>query len=139
MDPNPHQQNDNANGWGHWLQQEGDLVVENELIHVNNLADIAVANAVANGLMQHPDQHQNSGSTDNEEEAFYRAQGPPITLELPLPVVTNNRGSFERSLVLHNGNVQALDNDFLVREMARSAGLHQVFGPSPSVECCCSM
>ena len=34
------------NGWGPWLQQEGDLVDENELAEVNNLADIAITNAV---------------------------------------------------------------------------------------------
>lgn len=78
MPPNPPQQVNN-NGWGQWMQQEGELVVENELAAVNNLADAAVANAVANGLMQHPDQPQYSYSVSSETNAFYRAQGPPIT------------------------------------------------------------
>jgi hypothetical protein len=41
---------------GPWLQQEGVLVDENELAHVNHLADQVVANVV----MQHPDHPQDS-------------------------------------------------------------------------------
>lgn len=44
----------NNMGWGQWLQQEGELVGENELAQVNNLANIVVANAIANAVMQHP-------------------------------------------------------------------------------------
>ena len=57
------------NGWGPWLQQEGDLVDENELVDVNNLADTVVAN----GVMQHPNQPQDSASVSSETREFFRA------------------------------------------------------------------
>jgi hypothetical protein len=49
------------------------------------LADAAVANAVANGVMQHPEVPQDSHSVSSDVQAFYRAQGAPVTLELPIP------------------------------------------------------
>jgi hypothetical protein len=72
-------------GWGEWPQQEGELVGDNELNLVNNLANQVVVNAVENGLMQHPDMPQDSRSVSSEATAFFRAQGVPVTLELPLP------------------------------------------------------
>jgi len=57
------------NGWGPWLQQEGDLVDENELAEVNNLADIVVDNVV----MQHPNQPQHNASVSSETIEFFRA------------------------------------------------------------------
>lgn len=72
MPVQPPQQGNNA-GWAPCLQQQGELVGENELMVVNNLADVAVANAVANGLMQHPDQPQESHSVSSEISAFFRA------------------------------------------------------------------
>jgi hypothetical protein len=59
------------------------VVDENEVELINNLADIAVANAVGNGLMQHPEQPQDSSSVSSDTQAFFGAQGAPITLELP--------------------------------------------------------
>jgi hypothetical protein len=38
-------------GWDEWHQQEGELVGDNELNLVNNLANQVVVNAVENGLM----------------------------------------------------------------------------------------
>jgi hypothetical protein len=58
---------------GPWLQQEGVLVDENELAHVNHLADQVVANVV----MQHPDHPQDSLSISSKTSEFFRAQGPP--------------------------------------------------------------
>lgn len=107
------------------------MVRENECAAINNLADIAVANAVANGVMQHPNQPQESHSISSEVRAFYRAQGPPITLELPLPA---DRISAERALTVSRYGAQSFDNDYLIRELANRLGLHQAFGPSPSVE-----
>lgn len=126
--PPPPAQNNN-NGWGPWLQQDGVVVDENELVQVNNLADIAVANAV----MQHPDQPQDSVSVNSEAREFFRAQGPPITLELPLPA-TAGRISADRTLVISRNNVQTFESDYQVRQMAARLGLHASFGPSPSVE-----
>jgi hypothetical protein len=45
--------NNNA-GWGQW-EQQGEIVGNNELNAVNNLADAAVAEADANGLLHHPE------------------------------------------------------------------------------------
>jgi hypothetical protein len=50
-------------GWAEWPQQEGELVAENELNLVNNLANQIVVNAVEDGLMQHPDMPQDSSSS----------------------------------------------------------------------------
>ena len=66
--PPPAAQNVN-NGWGPWLQQEGDLVDENEFVEVNNLVDIAIANVV----MQHPNQPQDSASVSLETREFFKA------------------------------------------------------------------
>jgi hypothetical protein len=115
--------------WEPWPQQEGELVAENELADVQNLADAAVANAVAVGLMQHPDQPQDSHSVSSETNAFFRAQWAPVTLELPLPV-----SSSSRALTVFQQNSITFDSDYLVRELANSLGLHQSFGPVPSVE-----
>lgn len=133
MQPNP-PQHVNNNGGGPWMQQEGELVAENELAAVNNLANAAVANAVANGLMQHPDQPQHSYSVSSETSAFYRAEGTPITLELPLPVVSANRVSTDRTLAVSRYGTQSFESDYQIRELANRLGLHQGFGPSPSVE-----
>lgn len=130
MPPPPPQNN---MGWGQWLQQEGNLVGENELANVNNLANMAIANAVANGIMQQPDQPQDSVSVSSETSAFYRAQGTPITLELPLPAVPTDRSTSDRALVSSN-QVQRFDSDDQIREMANRLGLHQVFSPAPSVD-----
>jgi hypothetical protein len=52
---------------------------------VNNLANNAVAEVVSNGLMMHPDVLEDSRSISSDMSAFFRAQGTPVTLELPLP------------------------------------------------------
>jgi hypothetical protein len=115
--------------WEPWPQQDGELVAENELAEVQNLADAAVANAVAAGLMQHPDQPQDSHSVSSETNAFFRAQGTPVTLELRLPDTSSSR-----ALTVFQQNTMTFDSDYLVRELAKSLGLHQSFGPVPSVE-----
>jgi len=83
------------------------LVDENELAEVNNLADIAVANAV----MQHPKQPQDSASVSSETREFFRAQGHPITLELPLPKSVG-KVLAERALVISPNNVHVFESDF---------------------------
>lgn len=109
-------------------------MAENELVAVNNLADAAVANAIANGIMQHPEHNQASYSVSSETSAFYRAQGLPVTLELPLPAVSADSTSADRTLAVSRYGIQSFDNDYQIRELANSHGLHQGFGPSPSVE-----
>jgi hypothetical protein len=74
-------------GWDEWPQQEGELVGDNELNLVNNLANQAVVNAMENGLMQHPEMPQDSSSVSSEATTFFRAQGVPVTLELPPPLL----------------------------------------------------
>lgn len=92
------------------------------------MADEIVADVIANGLMQHPDQPQESHSVSSGTAEFYRAQGVQVTLELPLLATIDG----SRSLVAA-GHVSNFDNDFLIRELARRLGLHPGFGPSPSV------
>lgn len=54
------------------------MVDENVLAAVDQLAEAAVVN-----MMQHPNQPQNSVSVSSGARSFFRAQGPPITVELP--------------------------------------------------------
>jgi hypothetical protein len=105
-------------------------VEENEVELINNLADIAIADAVGNGLMQHPEQPQDSSSVSSGTQDFFRAQGAPITLELPLP---------ESSSACHTITVPgwievSMQDDYPIRKLAAKLGLHQCFGPSPSIE-----
>lgn len=57
--PQPQPQ-ENIMSWNPWSQQDGAVVDENELAQINNLADNAVANPLANGILQHPEQPQES-------------------------------------------------------------------------------
>jgi hypothetical protein len=97
---------------------------------VNNLADAAVANAVANGVMQHPEVPQDSHSISSDVQAFFRDQGPPVTLELPL----SNDTSASRIVLVTGGRDIAFDDDSSIRKLAARLGIHQCCGPSPSVE-----
>lgn len=126
--PPPPPQNNNQ-GWGHWIQQEGELVAENELAAVDQMAEAAVVNT-----MQHPEHPQHSTSVSSETREFFRAQGPPVTLELPLPATNNGSTNANRVLEITSQNVQSFDSDYQIREMASRLGLHMGFGPSPSVE-----
>lgn len=72
MPPRPTAQNV---GWDQWLQQEGELVEENELQMVNNLANVVVVNAMAAGIMQHPDVPQDSHSISSETTSFSELRG----------------------------------------------------------------
>jgi len=111
--------------------QEGALVGENELAAANNWADMVVANAIANGPMQHPDRPQHSESVSSDVLDFYRAQGAPVTLELPLPT---GSAYADGALFVPGMGTQNFDNDYFVRDLANRLGLHQGFGPSPSVQ-----
>jgi hypothetical protein len=62
-------------GWDQWLQQEGERVEENELQVVNNLANVVVVNAMAVGIMQHPDVPQDSHSISSETTSFSELRG----------------------------------------------------------------
>jgi hypothetical protein len=105
-------------------------VGDNELNLVNNLANQVVVNAIENGLMQHPEIPQDSRSVSSEATAFFKAQGVPITLELPLPP----NGDVLRTSTLPQLTGIEFDSDFLIRQMADRIGLHPGFGPSPSVD-----
>ena len=106
--PPPPPQNNN-DGWGQWIQQEGELVAENELAAVDHLVEIAVANAV----MQHLEHPQHSVSVSSDSRALFRAQGPPVTLELPLPATAAGSSSANRVLELSRYNVQSFNSDFI--------------------------
>jgi hypothetical protein len=75
----------NVGGWAPWPQHNIEGVDDNELNLVNHLANAAMDNAAANGLMQHPEISQDSHSISSDTKAFLKAEGPPVTLELPLP------------------------------------------------------
>jgi hypothetical protein len=106
------------------------VVDENEVELINNLVDIVVANAVGNVLMQHPEQPQDSSSVSSDTQAFFRAQRAPITLELPLPEST----SACRTVAVPGCNEVSMQDDYPIRRLAAKLGLHQCFGPSPSIE-----
>jgi hypothetical protein len=96
---------------------------------VNNLADATVANAVGNGVMQHPEVPQDSNSVSSDVQAFFRAQGAPVTLELPIP----NDASANRIVPVAGGNDIVFEDDSAIRQVAARIGIHQCYGPSPSV------
>jgi hypothetical protein len=96
---------------------------------VNNLADAAVANAVAIGVMQHSEVPQDSHSVSSDVQAFFRAQGAPVTLELPIP----NNASANRVVPVARGNDIVFADDSAIRQIAARIGIHQCFVPSPSV------
>jgi hypothetical protein len=105
-------------------------VGDNELNLINNLANQVVENAVANGLMQHPDIPQDSRSINSGSTTFFRAQGVPVTLELPLP----SNGDVSRTTNLPQLTGIEFDSDFLIRQMADRIGLHPGLGPRPSAD-----
>lgn len=110
--------NNNA-GWGQW-EQQGEIVGNNELNVVNNLADAAVAEADANGLLHHPEQPQDVISDNSEIGSFFRAQDSPITMELPLPSTAN----LNVKVLQVNNHTVSFDNDYRIRELANMLGLH---------------
>jgi hypothetical protein len=80
--------------------------------------------------MQHPEVPQDSHSISNDVQAFFRAQGVPVTLELPLP----NDTSASRIVPVTGGRDIAFEDDSAIRKLAARLGIHQCYGPSPSVE-----
>lgn len=74
----------NPNDWPAWPEQEGEVVDENELAQVQQLAADAVVNAMQQQLAQHPAQPQSTESISSTTRSFFRPQGPPITMEVPL-------------------------------------------------------
>jgi hypothetical protein len=96
---------------------------------VNNLADATVANAVGNGVMQHPEVPQDSNSVSSDVQAFFRAQGAPVTLELPIP----NDASANRIVPVAGGNDIVFEDDSAIRQIVVRIGIHQCYGPSQSV------
>jgi hypothetical protein len=119
----------NLDGWAQWPEPQAEGIDENELYLVNDLANAAVANAIANGVMQHPEVPQDSHSVSNDVQAFFRAQGAPVTLELPIPDNT----SAIRVVPVARGNDIVFEDDSAIRQIAARIGIHQCFGPSPSV------
>jgi hypothetical protein len=93
----------NPGGWVQWPKPQIEEIDENKVNLVNNLADAAVAN----GMMQHPEVPQDSHSISNDVQAFFRAQGAPVTLELPLP----NDTSASRNVPVTGGRDIAFDDD----------------------------
>jgi hypothetical protein len=67
------------NGWLGW-PQEGEVVDQNELQQVQTLVDELIHQA----MLQLPNANQTTESVSSKILDFYRAQGPPIRLELPL-------------------------------------------------------
>lgn len=81
------------------------------------------------GLMQHHDHPQDSHSVSSDVVASFTVEGPPVTLELPLPTGP----SPNRKIVLHHGSEISFDSDHQIKELASRLGLHPNFSPAPSV------
>jgi hypothetical protein len=128
--PSPPPPQLNPGGWVQGPQPQIEEIDDNEVNLVNNLADAAVANDVVNGLMQHPEVPQDSHSISSDVQAFFRAQGAPVTLELPLPIDT----SANRIVPVTDGRDLAFEDDSTIRKLAARLIIHQCYGPSPSVE-----
>jgi len=90
--------------------------------------------ALANVMMQHPDQPQHSDTVSSEARSFFRAQGLPVTLELPMPVNSEGTPQANRTLLLSKHISDSFDSDFQIKETANRLGLHKLPGPSPSVD-----
>jgi hypothetical protein len=111
-----------GNGWNAW-PQEGELVDQNELQQVQALADELVQEAMLN----HPNAAQVSESISSEVLDYYRSQGQPIRLELPL--VQNHQ-----AIVPYYNNNMDKESDYPIFQLARTLNLHLVFGPMPSAQ-----
>jgi hypothetical protein len=113
---------DLGNGWPAW-PQEGKIVDQNELQQVQAQADELVQQA----MLQLPNASQSTETVSSEVMAFFRAQGPPIRLELPL---IQDR----QAIVPYFNNNMDKDSDYPIFQLAKTLGLHQVFGPMPSAQ-----
>jgi hypothetical protein len=70
----------------------------------------------------------------SEARSFFRAQGLPVTLELPLPVNSGGIPQANRTLVLSRHNSHSFDSEYQITEMTNRLGLHRLPGPFPSVD-----
>ena len=111
-----------GNGWPAW-PQEGEVVDQNELQQVQALADEPVQQA----MLHLPNAAQTTESVSSEVLSFFRAQGPPIRLELPL--VENHQ-----AIVPYFNNNMDKESDYPIFQLAMTLRLHQVFGPMPSAQ-----
>lgn len=103
--------------------QEGEAVDQNELQQVQAHANAAVQQVV----LQHPEATQSIESVNSEVLGFFRAQGNPIRLELPL--LENHH-----AIVPHFNNNMDKESDYPILQLAKTIGIHLGFGPSPSAQ-----
>ena len=73
---------------------------------------------------QHSQDPQSSSFVSSGTLEFFRAQGTPITMELPFS---------SKSLGATQNAEEEIESDFTIRSLAKSLGLHVCFGPLPSV------
>lgn len=78
-------------------------------------------------MLQLPNANQSSESVSSKILDYYKAQWPPIRLELPL--VQNHQ-----EIVPYLNNSMDRESDYPIFQMARILQLHQVFGPMPSAQ-----
>jgi hypothetical protein len=64
-------------------QNQGRAGTTWEPSHEWNLADVVMANAIANGLMQHPEVPQDSHSVSSDMQGFLRAEAPLLPWSCP--------------------------------------------------------
>jgi hypothetical protein len=69
------------------VQQGEENVGDNEIVVVNNLADVVVAMAGANGFLQHPDQPKDNISVSTETGTFLGLKVPLSLLSFLSPVI----------------------------------------------------
>jgi hypothetical protein len=79
--------------------------------------------------MQHPEVPQDSHLVSSDVQAFFRAQGAPVTLELPIP----DNASANRVVPVAGGNDIVFEDDSAIRQIAARICIHQCFGPYPYV------
>lgn len=76
-------------------------------------------------MQQHPDQPQSSATVSSLTRNLFRAQGPPITLEIPLR-------DCSALVPIGSNSMQVLDSDYEIRRIAGNLVLLSNFGPQPS-------
>jgi hypothetical protein len=95
----------------------------------NQSADLKKSAAPSTSFctLENPNPDQSTETVSDEVLGFFRAQRPPIRLELPL--VQNHH-----ELVPFFSNSMDKESDYPIFQLAKTMNLHQVFGPSPSAE-----
>jgi hypothetical protein len=108
--------------------QEGEAIDQNELQQVQAHANVAVQQV----MLQHPEATQSTESVNSEVLGFFRTQGNPIRLELPL--LENHH-----TIVPHFNNNMDKESDYPILQLAKTIGIHQGLVHHLQLRCSCSI